>query len=121
LQAGEAHLSIAVGEAESDNLVTDVDVRVEATSVQDESVHIAAVATPDGPFYDVDLELDRTGPWIMMVQVEGPLGSGQTSFETTVESGAAFDWRLAGGAAFVLAVGGLTWAGARRRQTKGEQ
>lgn len=121
LRAGVNHLSLAVGEADSDALVTDVRVRVEATYSEDETTQVTGSATQGDPFYDVDLALARTGPWEIVIQVDGPLGSGQTGFEVDVEPDTALDWRLVAGAAVALGLSGLTYTGARRRHTKGGQ
>lgn len=121
LRVGLAHLSIAVADAASDELVTDVIVRVEAEPPQRGSDPVLSETTPDGPFYDADLVLEGAGDWDVTVLMEGPLGSGQTTLPVAVQPGGLPRWLIPAIAALALVIGFLAWTGLRgSRQVSGD-
>jgi hypothetical protein len=121
LRVGLAHLSIAVADATSDELVTDVVVRVQAEPPQRNSDPVSSETTLDGPFYDADLVLEGAGDWDVTVLMEGPLGSGQTTLPVSVQPGGLPRWLIPAIAALALVVGFLAWTGLRgSRRVSGE-
>jgi len=120
LRVGVAHLSIAVADATSDELVNDVVVRVQAEPPQRSADPVLSETTLDGPFYDADLVLEGAGDWDVTILMEGPLGSGQATLPVAVQPGGLPRWLIPAIAALALVVGFLVWTGLRgSRQVSG--
>lgn len=116
LRVGLAHLSIAVADATTGELVTDVAVSVEAQPPRRDAAPVSIETTPDGPFYDADLVLEGAGDWEVTVLMEGPLGTGQTTLPVAVQPGGLPRWLIPALAALALTVVFLAWTVMRGSQ-----
>jgi hypothetical protein len=78
------YLEVRVTDAGNANILTDLNVTVRAFSTEGEPTSINSIATHDiAPIpdeYAAHLLIPRAGVWNIVVQVDGPLGSGETSF-----------------------------------------
>jgi hypothetical protein len=115
LRVGRVHLSIALADAASGELVTDVVVRVQAEPPQggSDADPVSSETTLVGPYYDANLLLESAGDWDVTVLMEGPLGSGQSTVPLSVQEGGLPRWLAPAVAALVLAVGFLAWTASR--------
>ncbi|MFQ5611033.1 MAG: hypothetical protein ACE5H9_02765 [Anaerolineae bacterium] len=127
-RVGEWHITVAVAEPPSPGSATneagppvlDATVSVRLTSLERPGQTIMALATHEDAanklFYEADLDLPRGGQWRASVDVQGPAGGGQASFELQVlpgERSSGLAWAAWGGAG--LAVLALGWLVVRRR------
>ena len=106
LREGQAHITVAVsepmkstdGRREAGSPVLNALVQVQFRPLDREGETLLVLATHEAAanklFYEADLELPETGRWQVIVQVEGPQGSGSASFEAQVSppTGVSVTW-----------------------------
>jgi hypothetical protein len=119
-RVGQVHLSLAVTMPNPDTTsnqvempVTDVDITVTYTAIQDNQVDTAVepiVVTAvrqeflNDFYYEADPVLTREGEWQITVDVDGPEGSGSTQFTMQTFPERSLNWALIGGAGVLLVV-----------------
>jgi hypothetical protein len=119
-RVGQVHLSLAVTmpnpDANSNQIempVTDVDITVTYTPIQDNAVDTSAEPVVvkamrqeflSDFYYEADPTLTREGEWRITVAVVGPEGSGSTEFPMETQAARTLNWALIATAGGVLIV-----------------
>lgn len=116
-RVGPVHVSVAVSDADGLNILTDVQVMVEA-------VHLAGAADPQTAAastenstnkftYEADMALTEAGRYQMTVMVNGAAGAGDASFELDVKPASQAQWFVASGIGLIIVAVVVVY---RRRQ-----
>lgn len=120
IRVGTAHFTVAVSEPPVSGAATveeagapvlgaTVELRLKPVSGNGETLVALAThkAAVNKLLYEVDVDLPSAGRWQVVVYVEGPAGSGNTSFEAEVLPPSTFQWwTLLGGLGLVLLTAG---------------
>ncbi len=116
LRVGEAHVTVAVMDSETESPILDARVLVELTWLDDPSILLTAPATRENAtlkiVYVAIFEPPQAGEWQGTVLVDGPNGSGVVApFTVSILSPARINWSLIGGLALgLLMAGWMVWS-----------
>ncbi len=119
-QAGaDLHVTVAVIDAADDTAVLDAEVQVQVTK-NGQPILIVSATTADAAnklFYETDFVLEDGGDYDLTIQVDGPLGSGETGFPVVVEGASGLNPLISWGVGLVV-LGGTAVYLIRRQQEK---
>ena len=116
LRVGEAHVTVAVTDPETDSPILDARVIVELMWLDDPSVLLTAPATHENVtlkiVYAARFEPPQAGEWQGTVLVDEPDGSGEAvTFDMLVLPVARINWSLISGLALgLLMAGWMAWS-----------
>jgi hypothetical protein len=130
LAVGQVHLSVALVRAAQDAAqadaldepVTDAMVLARFEPPGDATQAIITPVEPlqglAGFYYEADVTLPQAGLWRISLEINGPDGQGETSFERQVAPARRVNWRLVVGVAVLLVVVVGLMGGWNRLQTR---
>ncbi|MEW5988271.1 MAG: hypothetical protein AB1791_16705 [Chloroflexota bacterium] len=116
-RVGPVHVSAAVSDADGLNILTDVQVMVEAVHLEGAAAAQTAAASTENSAnkftYEADMALTEAGRYQMTVMVNGAAGGGEASFELDVKPASQAQWFVAGGIGLIIVAVVVVY---RRRQ-----